>query len=73
MGDYETLFKLSSRHQFVKLVLVHNHFNWLLSCRYLASLRAVPGRDRRVWPEDKEAEGHDDWRPRRLDMDTSFG
>jgi len=39
---------------------------------YLASLRAVPGRERRVWPEAKEAEDHDQWRPRRLDMDTSF-
>jgi len=40
---------------------------------YLASLRAVPGRERRVWPEAKEAEGHEQWRPRKLDMDTSFG
>ena len=62
-----------SGHQLVYWVFVDIPFNWLLSCRYLASLRAVPGRDRRVWPEAKEAEGHDEWRPRRLDMDTSFG
>ena len=48
---------------------------WLYqsALRYLASLRAVPGRERRTWPEAKEADGPEGWVPRRLDMDTSFG
>ena len=55
-------------------VLVDITLRQFVFYRYLASLRAVPGRERRAWPEAKETEeGLDQWRPKKLDMDTSFG